>query len=1484
MDGPMRRRGTISWITRTGRLPAVLLSAAVIGGLVLSGLLVAANRRREGSELRSLAAAVGPHRVTRARLTGGFAYVPCDTALPNDSLVVGLVCRTAPPRQWPQYRQLSKLAGAMRATGASGARDESRRHAAGSWNLIWGNLDESVDALRAAARVDPRNASIQSDLAAALLARAERRQDPRSILDAYSAADSAAALRPRLPEARFNRALVLERLNLRADAIAEWSAFLQLDSRSPWAAEAREYLRVLRLPPPEWRSVQASLQAAVAAGDDSVVGRIARTFPSRLSEEVRLATLAWARSYQSGTPRADTLLSRAFTLASGLTVATTDPLWLDVVRSLIDCSQRRDRARLRAAARGFIAYDTGQAYLDRVKGDSAQAPLLRAHRQFVAAHNAARYLTGYGLARVSYMRSSSAEALTALRGVAETTPNAYRRVRGRAIRTEGVVQGVEANFHASIAAFQAAIREGEGTGDPGLDLHPRTNLALDYASLGSDASAWYHLYSALRSAARYADVDADVRLVFIVAARVSARMAPKVASLFQREAVRLAGLATSSRGDSLRLVSALERQAELFGRAGRSEEALEGVRAARAYLSRLGPDSVTASFAVDLDLVDGLAWLALRPDSSVRILRRVVERYRATQYLVEVDRALLLLANAYAAVGLMDSAQRSFGEAIAETERRRANIPTAEDRARFLDVARPVIDQIVTFLVDRGDTLGALEFMERMRGRVLLEHVHGGAAESNRSDRIVDDARSTLPARTSIVSYAVLQRELIAWLIDRDGVSMYRVRDVSELERLTQRFSTLIQAKATTPEVREVAARLHHSLLSPFSSRLKDGSRLIVVPDKWLHFVPFAALFDDATKTFAIEQLEIGTAPSLELYAQSLSRYKRLWAPTSPAVLSVGNPTFDSRAFALPPLPGAEAEATMVAKLYPHARMLMGQRATKRAFLSEMATSDVIHFAGHGVVRTDAPLSSYLVLASDGSGEASAMLTARELFDVRLPKTRLAILSGCQTAGGEVSETEGASSLARALFGAGVPAVVASLWAVDDKATAEFFVAYHRRLSHGEDPTAALRLTQREWLMRTPDHWQGVATWAAFSVFGATADAGEVRKPEHRVSGSSLQEPHWRRCAVPVRIIFRGLTLFQFPEEGEDKGKLVALLVNKAGLTQSDAAAKMGHGPKEHGHHPDYQILSDQRVEKPDFKPKPLLLGEHLDLTVDPPTGKQPDPPNIRKARSFLRHVPNLDNIIAHGTRPEIVALGDDPEKRTPDFSQDLVSNIVKVNRGDVFVRDVVIWDEAGYPLSGYSRDLGERPRTPAVAKFMGSNVDGHMASEVVVQIKDTDIVNVELYKKKITKNIQTKELEIGKREPIGKPAPHKGYSEANPYVPENTVEIVITNYEYQRGIPVPWSLDFQWLFEVAGYGEVDLWDREFAAWEPFATRYNEELFKSDRALLLRKGQMPENTVGRPFPYLESYDALTPLNPLTSILERPLCSNGTTTHPIAPAF
>ena len=103
-----------------------------------------------------------------------------------------------------------------------------------------------------------------------------------------------------------------------------------------------------------------------------------------------------------------------------------------------------------------------------------------------------------------------------------------------------------------------------------------------------------------------------------------------------------------------------------------------------------------------------------------------------------------------------------------------------------------------------------------------------------------------------------------------------------------------------------------------------------------------------------------------------------------------------------------------------------------------------------------------------------------EIAQWKLPRTQLVVLSGCSTADGRLSATEGASSLARAFFAAGVPAVVSSFWAIDDDDTADFFVAFHSRLVKGVSPAVALRKTQIEWF----GDGRPIRSWAAFQVFG----------------------------------------------------------------------------------------------------------------------------------------------------------------------------------------------------------------------------------------------------------------------------------------------------------------------------------------------------------------------------------------------------------------
>ena len=1033
------------------------------------------------------ARAVGPHRVMRPRLTGGHAFAPCRPLTPNDSLISGLVCEDGPPSSWQEARALFEFAATLRSAAAARAVDEGARHASGSWNIIWQRAGAAVEELQAAAELHPGNAAIQSDLAVAFLQRAELEQDPLSILDAYSANDSALALDSTVIEAKFNRALILDLLYLRELATSAWRSYLAVDERSHWADEARLRLQELEKPTSTWSAARSKLLQASTAGDSTRIYEVVTAFPWHARDELRTTLMSWGRSFANGDSGASAIRDRALMLGRSVRRTTGDRLWEDIAN---DIAIGRN-PRLAQVAQGLVAYERGRSELDRIDDlDSASVWLDRAFGLLHAARSPASHLVAYDRARVSYQRHTNAgydDALARFRRLLATTPPEYRWVRALATRNVGFIEFVGANFDVASASFSAAIAQGAGVREPVLDLRTRTDAARLFAMLRGERAGWRELYSAFRTLPSYSDTPSDAQRIFATAAVLSWRRFPRVAPVFQHEFVRL----TEVLGDSLLMVSALTREAELLVREGQPTRALESLRRVSAYARGIPGDTTRLLMLADADLVRGQLWLRDRPDSAVRILRAVVERYDASDYLVQASRAKLILANAFVAARAMDSARVVFDDAVSMIARARSGIASHDDRARFLDEARPIIDRIVDFRLSRGDTIGALDFIERMRGRVLLERAERATPNVDTSYRPIDAIRRTLAPHTSILSYAVLDKEIVGWLIRRDGVWMRRIPTGDGIESVAAEFTRLITTRAAGQQIRNASGRLRDLLIAPFESSLPEESKLIVVPDKWLHFVPFAALFDARKQRFLVQSHELAVAPSVQLFFESVVRYQALGSSSTSSVLAVGNPDFDRTVYNLPGLPGAEREARAVARQHSQARLLIGRDATRKAFLDQARSASVIHFAGHGLISTDAPLLSQLVLAPDEDGASSGALYVKDVFELSLPVTRLAILSGCRTADGALSGTEGASSLARALFAAGVPAVIAGLWEVEDRETEAFFASFHADFLRRPDAGAALRRAQLVWIAKG-DPWRSARTWAAFQLFGAAEPVGKL--------------------------------------------------------------------------------------------------------------------------------------------------------------------------------------------------------------------------------------------------------------------------------------------------------------------------------------------------------------------------------------------------------
>jgi CHAT domain-containing protein len=165
--------------------------------------------------------------------------------------------------------------------------------------------------------------------------------------------------------------------------------------------------------------------------------------------------------------------------------------------------------------------------------------------------------------------------------------------------------------------------------------------------------------------------------------------------------------------------------------------------------------------------------------------------------------------------------------------------------------------------------------------------------------------------------------------------------------------------------------------------------------------------------------------------------------------------------------------------------VLTGQLATKERFVQAAPGADVVHFGGHALANPDYPSLSRLVFADKAGVEQS--LFAHEISRMKFQRTRVVVLAACSTAAGAVSRGEGVVSVARPFLGGGVPLVIASQWDVDDRATQQLTVVFHRELAATRNPIQALRAAQLALLRSGDAALASPLDWGAFVAIGTAA-------------------------------------------------------------------------------------------------------------------------------------------------------------------------------------------------------------------------------------------------------------------------------------------------------------------------------------------------------------------------------------------------------------
>ena len=268
-------------------------------------------------------------------------------------------------------------------------------------------------------------------------------------------------------------------------------------------------------------------------------------------------------------------------------------------------------------------------------------------------------------------------------------------------------------------------------------------------------------------------------------------------------------------------------------------------------------------------------------------------------------------------------------------------------------------------------------------------------------------------------------------------------------------------------------------IIAPVADLL-DEPEIIIVPDRILYKVPFAAFKDESGK-FLSESFRLRIVPSLmtlKLIQDSPANYH-----SQTGALIVGNPqvghvTYKGHLEWLSPLSCARKEAEMIGRLLG-AQPLLGEHATKQAVLQSIQSVSLIHFAAHGDAQRGEIALAPPHSCNGNPEEQDYLLTMAEISQVRLT-AKLVVLSCCHSARGQI-RSEGVVGIARAFLGSGARSVLVALWAIQDEATEQFMSRFYEHLVRGESASESLHQAMK-W-MRT-NGFSDVEQWAPFMLIG----------------------------------------------------------------------------------------------------------------------------------------------------------------------------------------------------------------------------------------------------------------------------------------------------------------------------------------------------------------------------------------------------------------
>ena len=983
----------------------IAVAAALVIGVI--GLTVFRERIASGpssSLARLIELAPRSARPVEPRLSGGFVWAAYRGPM-----------RASEGDADPQRMRLIGTAGEIVAE-ADRDRGGDAQRAAGVALLVIDKPAQAIERLRAAVQASPNDAVAWSDLAAAQYAAALHSARPSLLPEALVSADRALRLDSGLAEARFNRALVLERLGLTSEAKRAWQNYLAIDSASPWAREARERLAKLE---PASAVPQSDAQRARTFAEAETLGR-------------------WAEAVKSGDEAgAQRELGNARTTADSLLRTTGESLLHEAVQA-IDVANPSARAALADAhsvyRRGRIAYSRGQL-------DSARADLAGAVPLFERGRSPMSLVARYYAACARFDQHEVADARAALQTLlGEVDSHPHFMALGAQVRWELALSFmVDGDWSGAVPLLESARASFQRLGERNHLGSIESMLADTQLSLGRPDEAWAARIRAFALLSTHGSGD-RLPVSMIAAAQMEARSGRLATARALLDVARTAAHPIANDGVA---ADVLIHAALMNAAAGDSQEAARRIGEAAAAVDRIGDASTREIARTNLDVAGAYTVLQSDPQRAKEMLTRAIDAYGASGRTVFLPECYLLRARASLRRGEFAAADGDLESGIVVLERSRIRTGAVVGTG-VLNAGVALFEEAIRRSADRKDLGSVFLYAERSRAQLAFDED---------AQRIgVRELQQNLGASdAAVLQVIVLPEELVTICVTPNNAVMKRHRaDREAIERLAAQ-STRID------ENTQSLAALYDLVIRPIEPLLTESRQLIVIADHPLQTVPFAALYDASTHRYLVQRMAV----SMALSASTLEPLAG--GPATDSVLAVALPSGASNAG----LPESAREIADVTASYPRAVAMAQERATFAAFAEAAPSASVIHIAGHTQRQSD-DTGTALVFARE-------RVTWSTIAVRRLPRAPVVVLAACETLQQRATANVRALTLGAGFLAAGAGVVIGTLTPIADAEARELFSSIHRHLAAGALPSEAVRTAQLEALARRSDSWRAVA-------------------------------------------------------------------------------------------------------------------------------------------------------------------------------------------------------------------------------------------------------------------------------------------------------------------------------------------------------------------------------------------------------------------------